>query len=720
MAYLFTNFKADLRARLFPGGTEASNQRIAHDKAIVDGLIDIQQLVDCSQVDQTTIVPHCATFYNCGLTVLDAPRGRIKKVSVIDTTPAGSPAGDELFSEDFDVTLEGDPVVPTSIGTVTAGGKLIIEVKGASGECGDDATVLSYNGTTPTFVDAGKQYFNVTVIYTDLNSVSRQVVKRVPISECNSLQYESVNIKTGTLVYVSIVAFNLPANTGSATITVLVKEPAAYVAPEADDWCSEIEYRQIDPHYVQNYFNIAKNQRCCPSLVGYFDLPYDYYCLVPNRATTAKDYGLPGGLALLPLGYHFAQADTDRRTRSKAGLWAIERGKLYLVPWIQSTEKVVIKWDGIKREWNDDDPIDSDPLLLQAVTEWVRADHAKNFERDYEAAAAALGAYTDARSRMAYECREENRIRGNEPSFARQSAGSVGITLFYNTKQTATAVCPSGTTGDSVVVTVEAGTIASSVSQDDANSKAMAQAHADAQAQLNCVAPLQVYYNTIQSYTARCRLIDPTPAGTPEPDGANVTVTKPAGTYSSTISQANANAKALAAATEEAEAQLVCTWWNAAQSYTASCPLGESGASVTKTVAARTHSSTISLDLANAAALNDAKGQAEEALVCTGGSGGANTYWNLNTEGTFTLYSFNKTCFGKLDNRGQIVRYSVSIRVFNHRFSSIISQADANQQAYLAAKAYAESYLTTKCNETVSGSAFPPNNPYTWPTVTLP
>jgi hypothetical protein len=58
------------------------------------------------------------------------------------------------------------------------------------------------------------------------------------------------------------------------------------------------------------------------------------------------------------------------------------------------------------------------------------------------------------------------------------------------------------------------------------------------------------------------------------------------------------------------------TFTNTAQSYTASCPSGTNGNPVTKTVAAGSYSSTISQADADAQALNAAKGMANAALVC--------------------------------------------------------------------------------------------------------
>src|SRR5882672_5429697 len=84
MPKTWLQFKNDIRLQLFPQG-EPLSQVPAHDKYFLDAIIDLQTWVPCLQQNNTTLVPHCATFYNCGLTFIDsAPRGIIKRVSIID------------------------------------------------------------------------------------------------------------------------------------------------------------------------------------------------------------------------------------------------------------------------------------------------------------------------------------------------------------------------------------------------------------------------------------------------------------------------------------------------------------------------------------------------------------------------------------------------------------------------------------------------------------
>ena len=85
-------------------------------------------------------------------------------------------------------------------------------------------------------------------------------------------------------------------------------------------------------------------------------------------------------------------------------------------------------------------------------------------------------------------------------------------------------------------------------------------------------------------------------------------------TATSTVSQAAADAAATAQAMQQAQAQLTCIpSFTATESFTASCPAGLAGPSVTKTV---TFTSLINQQDAQANALAEAQALAQAALVC--------------------------------------------------------------------------------------------------------
>lgn len=543
----FGELKTKIKANVFPTG-EAPNLVAAHNKAFVDALMDLQEWVDCLQQDNTQLVDQCATLFNCGLTVFDAPRGIIRSVSVIDR----------------------------------------------------------------------------------------------------------VNATTG-------------------------KEDAT-----ADlDWCAEIYYRQIDPCLMHGFLARGKTLGCCPNIPAFFCLSTANKGAFP----APTDEGL-GNLPLLPLGHHYGQASTDATCRSLTGVWAIERGHIYIAPWIQSTETAVVRWDGLKRSWADADIIDDDPLFERAIEEWVRADHAGKFDRDYAEETRARSAYNDARQTLIHQCREETRTRECEPSHARASSVSTS-TLYYNDEQQATATCTGSETGNPVTVTIQAGTFASSISKADANQKALNEAQLQANAQLDCTAPAASFTNDEQSYTASCD----TDGVSPIPDGSPVTVTVEAGTVTSTLSKAEANALALAQATATAIEQLACTYWNSEQSFTAECPDGQTGDDVTITVAAHTYSSDISQADADTKALNAAKAEAEGDLICDGGP--VVLYLNTTQQG-----SASRQCIRPPGPLGQT--YPPCILIYNVTvapgyFTSTTSQVEANILALNYARSLAVSYVNIGC-----------------------
>lgn len=402
-------------------------------------MMDLQQWVPCLQQDNTDIRPQCSTLYNCGLTVLDAPRGHIMKLQVIDKI------NPDTHLEDADA---------------------------------------------------------------------------------------------------------------------------------ADDYCAAITYSQVDPCYVRNYLHLSHSNGCCLPILPFFGLITQ--CA---HYPTPTDEGLPPGLPPLPLGYHYPQGSTDRANgrRSHAGVWAIERGKIYIAPWIQSTESVLITWDGLKRSWSDGDLMDEDPMLAKAVFEYVRWQHASKYDHDPVDAADAQAAFIQARIELIRECREETRVReceqGTKGSQARSSAGTIQSLYYNDTPGIGNASCPTGETGDDTTYRVEVGTVSSTISVADANQIAQEQAQQQAEAMLDCEEETVTYTNTVAGdYTAACEGEPDAPA----PTGTPIRVVKPVGTVSgATVAEANALAQEQAEA--EAIAQLPghCTFYNRAKSATAVCSFND-------------------------------------------------------------------------------------------------------------------------------------------------
>ena len=162
---------------------------------------------------------------------------------------------------------------------------------------------------------------------------------------------------------------------------------------EDDDWCDPVYYRQATIEEVER-FRLAD-----------------------------RDYEEPSntGLPTYPKGFKVAEDTTDAEAgRARCGLFAIHKGNIHLAPWIQSSESIVIEWDGIKDfgAWTDADPLDDATDLRMAVKLYVQYAH----ERDYGDRQAALlfhnpqrtGTFDEALSELMWQCREETRLRKSE------------------------------------------------------------------------------------------------------------------------------------------------------------------------------------------------------------------------------------------------------------------------------------------------------------------
>lgn len=474
--FTFGALKSELRSTLWVTG-EAPNLVAAHNKSIVDAIYDIQKWVECAKQNHTDVVPHCSTYYNCGLTVLDAPYGAIKKLSVIDRLDS-----------------DGNPDI---------------------------------EGT--------------------------------------------------------------------------------------DDWCTEIVYTQVDACHIRDYLTNSRNAGCC--------LPFT--CLALNFAScggktgsfpTPTGEGVPSNLPALPLGYHYPQSNTDATKRATAGVYAIEGSKIFIAPWIQSTESVIINWAGIKRHWTDSDPFPDDPLMKRAVRAWVAAHHKQDWDEDYtQGSRVYAGEYASALQDLIHECRERTRVRGCEPNHASGNAAIISE-LFYNEEQSYTATCPPPNQAESVTQTIPSGLVASTVSVEDANEKAFNQAKQQAESALSCVGLGAGFKNAKLVKTYDCAEFSDGNHPTPSTIGGGVTITIEAGEYTSIVSQAAADALAENAARAQAQQELVCTFYNKLQTATAACPPPDEATTFEGVAAEKEFASSISEADADALAQTAAISRAESML----------------------------------------------------------------------------------------------------------
>jgi 20S proteasome alpha/beta subunit len=286
------------------------------------------------------------------------------------------------------------------------------------------------------------------------------------------------------------------------------------------------------------------------------------------------------------------------------------------------------------------------------------------------------GKYASATSQADANQQAINDVNANGQAYANAN----GACTWYNVAESGTFTrnnCASGGTGGSVTYTVAANTYTSTISQTDANQQAINAVNTNGQAYANNNGSC-TFYNVVESGTFTRN--NCASGGT----GGTVTYTVAAGTIASTISQADANQQAINAVNANGQAYAnsngSCTFWNAAQSgsFTRNnCSPGY-GNTVTYTVTANTYSSTISQADADQQAINavNANGQSYA------NANGTCTFYNVATSGTYTRN--NCTCLYSGSSVTYTVAAMTYSSTVSQAAANTLAQNDvnANSQTY--------------------------------------
>lgn len=112
--------------------------------------------------------------------------------------------------------------------------------------------------------------------------------------------------------------------------------------------------------------------------------------------------------------YSGTESDDTVFSRARRGNYAIHRKRLYLLPWLQSNENLVVEWEGIKRDWTADDVVDYKEDVKLALKHYVRMMNACDFSNDDHVFSKYKVLYENQRADLMYECSEETRQRESE------------------------------------------------------------------------------------------------------------------------------------------------------------------------------------------------------------------------------------------------------------------------------------------------------------------
>lgn len=303
----------------------------------------------------------------------------------------------------------------------------------------------------------------------------------------------------------------------------------------------------------------------------------------------------------------------------------------------------------------------------------------------------AASVYTSNISQADADSKAQADVNANGQAYA----NSNGSCTFYNTHQSGSYQknnCTSGGTGAYVTYNVSANAYSSTISQADADSKAIAEIAANGQAYANANGQC-TFYNTAQSVTYQKN--NCAPGGT----GSNVTYTILSGTFSSFTSQADADNQALSYANANGQAYAnsngVCTFYSVSKSgtYTKNnCASGGTGSSVTYTIAASAYTSNISQADADSKAQADVNANGQSYA----NSNGYCTFYNTAQSGSFTK---NNCASG---GTGSSVTYTVAANTYSSNTSQsaandlAIAAVNANGQSFANANGYCTFYNTTQ------------------------
>lgn len=119
-----------------------------------------------------------------------------------------------------------------------------------------------------------------------------------------------------------------------------------------DDWCNRVPYNSVSFEQL-NCFTEGN----------------------PNKAVS-EGAEQQQGIRLADASTDYTSGDTLWRAR--VGVWAINRHRLYISPWLNSNEKLVVEFDGEKIVWEDTDILDTDwwdPKVEEAIKDYVQWQH---------------------------------------------------------------------------------------------------------------------------------------------------------------------------------------------------------------------------------------------------------------------------------------------------------------------------------------------------------
>lgn len=117
-------------------------------------------------------------------------------------------------------------------------------------------------------------------------------------------------------------------------------------------WCGATVI-DSPPGKIKRLYTLPEEQECC---AVFYDYVASYDKFVDWLFATRPNYVLPdNSLRLDHIGFSYANKSQDKGIRYSFGKYTINSGKIYIGHRIESTERIIVEWSGVKRKWKDTD-----------------------------------------------------------------------------------------------------------------------------------------------------------------------------------------------------------------------------------------------------------------------------------------------------------------------------------------------------------------------------
>lgn len=134
--------------------------------------------------------------------------------------------------------------------------------------------------------------------------------------------------------------------------------------------------------------------------------------------------------------------------RALSGCWAIDKAtrRIIVAPWLQSNESLVVKWEGIKRNWVSTDLVSDNPDFVRLVKLWLLQEFGRHWASSDLSTRVAT--WVDAQADAIVDCRNTMQLpeRGAPPDEVAQAKA------YYETNPPTAPAAP--TVGSSLIVFV--------------------------------------------------------------------------------------------------------------------------------------------------------------------------------------------------------------------------------------------------------------------------